>query len=195
MVRSLHQLFLLSQTDRCWPFGATKTEKQTWGPSYNPFIAAPVSNQKALSSKQPQRLVAPALVSVPSSPQLSRCGGDSDGIHASLRHEVGRLWRRRVSFLPAALWMSELVSPLLRLLKAPVRRMVPSSSTTGQSIRISQQWQRAYGCSLRGLDSDGAENSLPQWQNQLRAVNYSLLQSVRQCERNRTRVSLHRKCI
>lgn len=33
MVRSLHQLFVRSQTDRCWPFGGTQTEKQTPSPS------------------------------------------------------------------------------------------------------------------------------------------------------------------
>lgn len=33
MVRSLHQLFVCSQTDRCWPFGGTQTEKQTRTPS------------------------------------------------------------------------------------------------------------------------------------------------------------------
>lgn len=48
MVGSRHQLFffffffLRSQTDRCWPFGATKTGKQTRDPSCNPFVTAPV---------------------------------------------------------------------------------------------------------------------------------------------------------
>lgn len=57
------------------------------------------------------------------------------------------------------------------------------SNTTGQIILISQQWQYTYGCTLRGLNSDGGENICLQRQKPLRALKLSLLQSVRQCER------------
>lgn len=189
MVRSLHQLFLLSQTDRCWPFGATKTEKQTWGPSYNPFITAPVSNQNALSMKQPRTLISPS--------SLCWVHFSCRVVAVSLVARQGQWWH---SCLPAPRGWTPLTSALLCGCQ---NTLVPfSRSCTPKCSVLQHNWPNYSDLStmaaciwLRGLDSDGVENILPQWQNQLRAVNYGLLQSVRQCERKRTPVSLHGKCI
>lgn len=172
---------MLSQTGRCWPFGATKTEKQTWNPPHNPFITAPALNPNTpelCDKKRSCSLLWYKNIYILgwSSSQLSLCGSDPHG-------QWGERWKlkamalmprcatgfksvhvTRVAPNPRFFWCHNTLVPFSRF---ACWSFMPSN-TSGQIIQISPQRQSTYGCTFRGL------NICPQWQKRLKAIEICL---------------------
>lgn len=181
MVRSLHQLFCFPRLTDADHLEQQKQKNKHETPHVIPSL------QRLLSTKMLPKNNHPLLnclfslftskylycwLEWASWPRRREVKVEGDGINASRCHKVWSLWRQRGKFYPSASSVSEHVN---RLFPAPISRNVMPSNATGQIILISQQWQYAYGCTLRHLNSDGGENIWPRRQKRLRAVKLCLV--------------------